>query len=698
MARGKKEWEEAMALNVKAEDAIRAIEMLSFQQTPPSTNKFSTNIIRSEGDRRNGQPPRSGEYKSSIKKKHRKNQRSNSLPRESTARIAFLRRTRRDQLDSRKPGNSSSIAASSRPRSFDSKKCGMHYKGIVDEHDHMEETIEFFHPEETLSNFLQNNDNNVSNGGIRKNMSPSGRMKKNNGHHHTHGKNAKKLDEFGFIVNLDSRGQLRDEEHFHLVGGAFTRSRDPSLDNTNDKLENDTNLIVKQTKGINPMLSPNAKKTKTSQKEEKRRLLLLKRREKKWLIMLREWETYSRTKIGRKKLRSRIRKGIPNAVRGRAWAQLGNVQKNIDGDCKGQYSALVRRSLHTSSSVIDKDQQNDSETSSWLESDVVMNDIERDLNRTFPRHAMFYDSGSDDDTDLGTTEKDDDASFDILSCDTSIQSHLEPHRSKSFETSDVSLVEEIEVDASGREWTGIIHNSTSPNRKPNDTPRKGVGESGGSVVEIDFKSAEGGQAKLRRVLRAYSHYDKEVAYCQGMNYIAAMFITYMEEEKAFWLFVAVMNDKPCKTRHMFDKTMSGSHEKFYITERLIAQFNPKLHRHLKNENIMVEMFLSDWIVTLFTRSFPFSAVTRVWDCFLYEGWKVIYRVVLALLDISTNDLLKMKFESILAYFKDLPKKVDGGTILDAAFKIPIKTRHITKHMKTYIAKLNSNDESGRKKR
>jgi hypothetical protein len=48
---------------------------------------------------------------------------------------------------------------------------------------------------------------------------------------------------------------------------------------------------------------------------------------------------------------------------------------------------------------------------------------------------------------------------------------------------------------------------------------------------------QGGQASLRRVLRAYSAYDAEVGYCQGMNFIAAMFITFMSEEESFWLLV-----------------------------------------------------------------------------------------------------------------------------------------------------------------
>ena len=47
----------------------------------------------------------------------------------------------------------------------------------------------------------------------------------------------------------------------------------------------------------------------------------------------------------------------------------------------------------------------------------------------------------------------------------------------------------------------------------------------------------GGQSRLRRVLKAYSLYDREIGYCQGMNFIAAMFLTIVTEEYAFWMLV-----------------------------------------------------------------------------------------------------------------------------------------------------------------
>jgi hypothetical protein len=53
-----------------------------------------------------------------------------------------------------------------------------------------------------------------------------------------------------------------------------------------------------------------------------------------------------------------------------------------------------------------------------------------------------------------------------------------------------------------------------------------------------------GQNALRNMLRAYVAYDPEVGYCQGMGFIAALFLIYMRnEEMAFWSFVSIMYDK-----------------------------------------------------------------------------------------------------------------------------------------------------------
>ena len=83
--------------------------------------------------------------------------------------------------------------------------------------------------------------------------------------------------------------------------------------------------------------------------------------------------------------------------------------------------------------------------------------------------------------------------------------------------------------------------------------------------------------------------------------------------------------------------------------------------------------------TVYTSSFKFDLVTRVWDCFLVEGWKATYRVMLSLLQYHQNTLLSLSFEEILAFFREISEKTDGAIIVDEAMKIPLRWSHILKY-------------------
>jgi hypothetical protein len=110
---------------------------------------------------------------------------------------------------------------------------------------------------------------------------------------------------------------------------------------------------------------------------------------------------------------------------------------------------------------------------------------------------------------------------------------------------------------------------------------------------------------------------------------------------------------------------------------------PKLAKHFDKENIHVTMYATQWLLTQYTSSFHFDLVTRVWDCFLGEGWKIIYRVMLALLQQWQSQLLKMSFEEILASFRELPDRVEGYEVMETAMKIPLRWKHIIKYEKEW---------------
>jgi hypothetical protein len=60
-------------------------------------------------------------------------------------------------------------------------------------------------------------------------------------------------------------------------------------------------------------------------------------RVKKWLKMLKNWESMSTTE----KLRRRIYKGIPNSLRGQVWSQLLNLE-TVREEQEGKYEVRIK--------------------------------------------------------------------------------------------------------------------------------------------------------------------------------------------------------------------------------------------------------------------------------------------------------------------------------------------------------------------
>lgn len=67
----------------------------------------------------------------------------------------------------------------------------------------------------------------------------------------------------------------------------------------------------------------------------------------------------------------------------------------------------------------------------------------------------------------------------------------------------------------------------------------------------------------------------------------------------------------------------------------------------EKHNVITHMYGGGWFLTGFVGKFPFALVTRIWDSFLLEGWKVFFRVGLALLHFVQGEYGKM---SIYQYF------------------------------------------------
>ena len=285
-------------------------------------------------------------------------------------------------------------------------------------------------------------------------------------------------------------------------------------------------------------------------------------RVKKWIKMMKRWNFT--IEYRKEKLKCRIRKGVPDAVRGKVWMDLMHSE------------ALKWRHSHPTQLLNVK-----------VVDEKILEDIEKDVDRTYPNHTLF-------------------------AC---------------------------------RESSG--------------------------------------QKSLRNVLTWYAALDPEIGYCQGMGFIAAMLLTYMTEEDAFYTLVAVLNRPAAPFRKMYSPDMLATQRFLDVFGHLGRLYLPKIFSKFEKEGMHQSMFLTEWIMTIFTRNFSFEFVTRVWDIFLNEDSKILYRICLGLLKCIETEILVADFETIMHTIRRIPQEVDIEEALQMCWSIPLQRGKINELNKAF---------------
>jgi len=202
-----------------------------------------------------------------------------------------------------------------------------------------------------------------------------------------------------------------------------------------------------------------------------------------------------------------------------------------------------------------------------------------------------------------------------------------------------------------------------------------------------FKESNGlGQEALYKISKAYSLYDEEVNYCQGLSFLAAALLLHMPEEQAFCVLVKIMFDYGL--RDLFKLGFDALHLRFYQLERLVQDYAHELHAHFNDIGIETHMYASQWFLTLFTAKFPLQMVFFIVDLFLAEGVNTIFHISLALLQDSKKVLLQLDFEGVLKYFRvALPRRYrtesNAKDLIKNAVKLKISHKKLLQYEKEY---------------
>ncbi|NWI81170.1 US6NL protein, partial [Dryoscopus gambensis] len=155
------------------------------------------------------------------------------------------------------------------------------------------------------------------------------------------------------------------------------------------------------------------------------------------------------------------------------------------------------------------------------------------------------------------------------------------------------------------------------------------------------------QQSLFHVLAAYSIYNTEVGYCQGMSQITALLLMYMNEEDAFWALVQLLSG-PKHAMHGME---------FHVS---IFRFQPVLFKLIfqllcclqDSQDMPTSFYTTKWFFQCFLDRTPFTLSLRIWDIYILEGERILTAMSYTILKLHRKHLMKLQMEELVEFLQE----------------------------------------------
>ncbi|KAI4830942.1 hypothetical protein KUCAC02_002543 [Chaenocephalus aceratus] len=131
------------------------------------------------------------------------------------------------------------------------------------------------------------------------------------------------------------------------------------------------------------------------------------------------------------------------------------------------------------------------------------------------------------------------------------------------------------------------------------------------------------QQALFSVLSAYSVYNTEVSYCQGMSQIAALLLMFLNEEDAFWALSQLLTHHTTRHARVFCPGFPQTAAVSDSSRSGHFQTPPQAEKHLDREQMSAGIYSTKWFLQCFIDRTPFTLTLRLWDIFILEGERLL---------------------------------------------------------------------------
>ena len=154
---------------------------------------------------------------------------------------------------------------------------------------------------------------------------------------------------------------------------------------------------------------------------------------------------------------------------------------------------------------------------------------------------------------------------------------------------------------------------------------------------------------LSNILNAAIH---ECGYCQGINFLAALFLLYEKDERDSFILLCFL----LKNRHLeilFNSKCSSLFEYMNSFAKRFRRHNKRVYQHLRNIGFTPVCYAVEWFTTCFIVTCPGDFSACVIDLLLCGYDDIMIRVGLTIMDYLQDDLLSIGIEELQLNFKNM---------------------------------------------
>jgi len=191
---------------------------------------------------------------------------------------------------------------------------------------------------------------------------------------------------------------------------------------------------------------------------------------------------------------------------------------------------------------------------------------------------------------------------------------------------------------------------------------------------------------LREVLSCFALNNPHIGYCQSLNFIAGLLLLFLKQdkEKAF-ILLTIITQNHLPGAH----ARSLANTEVNVLMMLIKDYLPKVWASINDTDLInsgagsnahpnskfqrqptVALSCTSWFMSIFVGVLPIETVLRVWDAFLYEGPRALYRYALAIFKLGEPEIRKYRpgDGEIFMVVQTLPRQcLDPNILHDLAF-------------------------------